>query len=721
MTRKWKPDLWEAAVSSVVLTVVLLFVWAIGSQSDFFFYGQEGVTLYRTVELFRVTYTKTGFVLAFILLWIALSLSYLICLRMSDEWKRRIFRYRYILVFLLVAAGVFLEISGSSMSRWSGILGTAGVDNGVLFRTANPYRSDEFAVNTIFAIAQEKNPGQKFPYFSDIVRGTRTDMYIVYGQPVKDIGIIFRPFQWGYLLFGVEKGLAFFWCGRIVFLFMASFEFGRMVLKNTKLALAYAILMVMAPVVQWWFAINGLVEMLIFGQLCAMMLNDFMNARTIRKKLIDSFVFFWSGAVFLLVFYPAWQVALGYVFLVVFLWIIMENRKNRTWSLKQDLPIIVGTGMIVACCLISLLIRSWDTIEATMNTVYPGQRISTDKLEIQELFGSLYNIYLALTDSQLLHEWGFIDFFPIGIIVSVLACIKNRKKDRLLIMLLILEALLICIYTLPVPQFIMKITLLSMSTPNRALIAIQFLNLLLLLRGCTLLRLRGKIPGVFLGACVCALCVVFVFVKNKEEIPLSVMMVVGIVFLFVTMFLLIWMAQKSEKVKRWMCTLTLAIGLIAGGLVNPIQKGLPFLEESELLSAIEEVVANDAEGKWIVEGMKYPDTNLPLMAGASTINSTNVYPDLERWRKLDPNGEYEEYYNRYAHILINLQEEGTEFSLVAPDSFQVTLDQEGLRMLEVRYILSPNELESFSDSETMIEKIETIESSGLFVYKVTYL
>ena len=43
------------------------------------------------------------------------------------------------------------------------------------------------------------------------------------------------------------------------------------------------------------------------------------------------------------------------------------------------------------------------------------------------------------------------------------------------------------------------------------------------------------------------------------------------------------------------------------------------------------------------------------MVGAKTVNSVNVYPDLDKWHVIDPNGQYEEVYNRYAHILVDFQ------------------------------------------------------------------
>ena len=59
-------------------------------------------------------------------------------------------------------------------------------------------------------------------------------------------------------------------------------------------------------------------------------------------------------------------------------------------------------------------------------------------------------------------------------------------------------------------------------------------------------------------------------------------------------------------------------------------------------------IEQEKPGIWIVENAGYPLINIPVLAGAPTINSTNVYPNLEHWSQLDPEGSNEEIYNRYA-------------------------------------------------------------------------
>ena len=702
-----KKFIFEALIIGFFLSLLSLFIYKIGKSADFFFYNSEdGITIGRTIELF-CQYKKSSFIIGLFLGWLIFSMTYILCVKkLNTKYIEFVYKYRYLIALVLLVIGVILEISGSSISSLCGALGVDINQSGVVFRTANPYRSDEFGLNTIFAIAQGSTEGNTYPYISDIVRGTNTDMYIVYGQPVKDIGLIFRPFHWGYLLFGSAKGLAFFWCGRLIFVFMVSFEFCRLLLKNKRVvAVCYGIFIALSPVLQWWFAINGLAEMLIFGQLCAIVLYLFMNTTSTLKRIICSVVFFWSGCVYILLFYPAWQIVFGYVYLGVFIWIIISNRKKFCWNWKKDGLTIFFPALVMGGLLLFLLIRSWDTIVSVMNTVYPGHRVDTNKLGVEDLFGSIYNIYLALTDSHMVVSWSFIDFFPLGIILSIYVLYKQKIKDSLLLILLVIDAVFIILFTLPVPEILFKISLLSLTTCDRALIAIQFLNVILLFRSIQFFKYSGKGRMIWVGALIYSVFVIFIFGSNVEDIPLSKIMILGMIIFMIIGFVL-FCTSRNERSLRLLLIYTIMLFSVAGGIVNPIQKGLPMVENSSILQEIRVIAKKDIDAKWISVDVPYPDTNIPLLAGVSTINSTNVYPTLDRWHKLDKTGKYERIYNRYA----------TNFELVAYDHFLLNLNVNDLGKLDVDYILTKNELENYFSETVQIMKIKEV--NGYYIYKV---
>ncbi|HEM5243420.1 TPA: hypothetical protein U1343_002339, partial [Streptococcus suis] len=122
---------------------------------------------------------------------------------------------------------------GSSIGIWGDYLYSEQYDK-VLFGIDRSIRSDEFASSTIWTFSQFSNPDNLLPYFSQIVRGTKTDMFLLLNQPVYALPIIFKPAQWGYLILGLNKGLSFAWLVRFFMMFMALFEMLMLVLKRDK-------------------------------------------------------------------------------------------------------------------------------------------------------------------------------------------------------------------------------------------------------------------------------------------------------------------------------------------------------------------------------------------------------------------------------------------------------------------------------------------------------
>lgn len=134
-----------------------------------------------------------------------------------------------------------------------------------------------------------------------------------------------------------------------------------------------------------------------------------------------------------------------------------------------------------------------------------------------------------------------------------------------------------------------------------------------------------------------------------------------------------------------------------GAIVNPIQKGVDVIYESEIIKAVQNINQKEA-GKWIVEGTGFPMPNYILMAGVPVINSTNTYPDMDKWHLIDTEKKQEEVYNRYAHINVSLVKDENiqeKFTLVQADLFEVKLSSKDLKTLDVKYIFTVNELEGF--------------------------
>ena len=63
-------------------------------------------------------------------------------------------------------------------------------------------------------------------------------------------------------------------------------------------------------------------------------------------------------------------------------------------------------------------------------------------------------------------------------------------------------------------------------------------------------------------------------------------------------------------------------------------------------------------------------------------------------------------YNRYAHISIILQDtKETSFELSSPDSFIISLNENDLITLEIKYVLTKNDLKTFDNENINLMKI----------------
>ena len=89
-----------------------------------------------------------------------------------------IYRYRLPICVSLWVVAIIFQIHGSSINE----MNSFHVPHKTLIGVSRAIRRDEYCKNTMLAFAQYPN---NFAYFSDIVRATTTDMFIVYGQPVR--------------------------------------------------------------------------------------------------------------------------------------------------------------------------------------------------------------------------------------------------------------------------------------------------------------------------------------------------------------------------------------------------------------------------------------------------------------------------------------------------------------------------------------------------------
>ena len=612
----------------------------------------------------------------------------------GNKILRWIFRNRFILSVILFLGLVMLRISGSSVGYWYAVLGEG--KSGILAGTARGVRSDEWGMLTPLCFGQQYNSLGAYARYSVSPNGVLTDNLIVYGQPAWNILTLFRPFYWGYLLFGSSMGLSWFWCGRMIALVLSFFELGLLITdKSKKLSVLLSVCVAWAPFLQWWFAVNGLAEMLIYGACMVLGAHYLVAVPYNRKKYAAALMMTVCAIGYVLTFYPAWMAPLAWSFVPVFLWVVVKKRENGCLSKRDILPWLFMLS-VSAAALVYLFVVSADTIQAVMESEYPGA--GNESVGGGGLLWMLkYPFSLlswAYNSSNMVENSSVICFAPVGIVTAVWVMLRERKRDFLLIGLLAVDLLLTWYYCVGVPKWVSKVFLMCYTNGNRGPQVIGFLRLFILVRA---LALKKRAIGKWFCACAAVLSAVLAigmawcFTRfAAEEIRYGYLDGVWkpacIFLIFAFAFYLLYRADRRRCTGAavFACAVVLASSLG----INPIQRGAPAITESPTVEEIKKLVREDPQGIWAVIDSHYPATNIPYMAGACCINTSQTYPQKERWCVLDPDGTNTEVYNRYCHIEAYLGEE-TAFKLLSADSIAVTMDEEDLKNMRIKYILCP--------------------------------
>ncbi len=643
-----------------------------------------------------------------------------------------IYEYRFVLSFLLLIMLVSFKISGSSMGCWKLFLGDG--ESGIRLGEPRVWRSDEWGTLTPLCFRQQYNTLGSYNRYSQTLGSILTDNMLVYGQPSWDILTLFRPFYWGYLFFGSERGLSWFWCSRLIVLFLSWFELGMLITDGQKkLSVMLSICVSFAPFLQWWFAINGLVEMLIYGA-CFVLGSNYLVSRAFNPRKIAVAVGMAVCAVgYVLTFYPTWMVPVAWGFVPLFLWVVIWKFDRKVLRRVDVVPWLL-IFVITAAGLTVLAVTSWDVIKAELNSVYPGNAPSSSGgTGLWWMMKYPISLVSRFSMNELIVEnSSIICFAPAGFILALWVIIKEKKKDPLLILLLEMNLFLAWYYCVGIPKWLAKMLLLSFVNSNRGPQVLGFLRLTLFVRA---VALKEKAPKRWLAALAAVISsavpmrLALGFTKyepgglryeyfDTAEKILVVWAILAVVF---------YLLYRARKSKYTMAVLGVCTVVLASSIwINPVAKGVPEITKSETMQQIRDLVKEDPQAIWLVVDMAYPATNIPAMAGADCLNTTQTYPQKTRWEMLNQEGECEDIYNRYCHIRASLGSK-TMLELVSTDYVEVTLSPEELKKLNIRYIVSTNDFDEkiaagitniFTDSGIEFQKY--YEGAQLSIFRCVY-
>ncbi len=675
--------------------------------------------------------TAINFWIRFIFFYFCIFFVFIHFVFNIDSLYSWLYKKRYFIGLGIILFALIFELNNSSIGLWN-LLSTdfSQQKSDIIFGKARDVRSDEWAVYTPMIFSQDSDYG----YFNNYLRGTETDVFMVYGQPVKNVVSVFRPFLLGFLFLGTAKGLSFFWILRLVLLFLISFEFLLLITNNNKIiSLVGTFLITFAPAVQWWWTPNGLPEMIIYGELTILLLNNYFNQKNFIKRSLIYCLFTILAGSYMFVLYPAWQVPMSYIFLILALWTLIENYKDYRFDKKDILPISVFF-ILFTVALMYVFDKSKETMDLVANTVYPGTRFETGGDKYTEVslscnsfvhmcryWGNLFlPIFSAKLKTYTCNFAVFFDLFPIGLIVSFIVLFKDKIKDKLLIMLLCLYLFFTAWCVIGFPKFLAQITMMKVSPAYRTIVVLGFLNVLIFVRSVSLVKYR---MNKLYSACISLILTILITVSNVliYETYFDTFKIVTVSILsFVSFYLIL-----RNKVNKLFVFIIMLIMIFSGLFVNPIQKGINVVTDLELSKTVKKIDSQE-KGLWIVEGHNFILNNFLMLQKVKILNCTNTYPNFEFLKQLDKENKYSHVYNRYANIILNLVYKNNimeKFVLLAQDSFLINITVDDILNLNINYIMSYRPLDEYNNDKIKFEQLyfNKTKKCNIYIYKVNKL
>ena len=621
-----------------------------------------------------------------VLLFVFLGLHCFVDIKKMYDW---IFRKR---VWIAIGFFVFMVLNKynySSMEQWDVYVqpGEGSQYAESVFGEPRAIRSDEWMVSLPRLMSGEFSDYGKY---NEIVRATKSSNLSASGLYC-NYSALAQPANWGFYLFGTEYGVSFLWNFNMIFGFLFSFELCYILSKNNRLlSLMGASLIWFSGYNMWWSTVNWLLT----GPAALVFAYYFLTEEKRGRR-----IFFGAGtaifaASFVVNLYPAWQVPAGYLFAMILLWMLIYNREKLKQYQWKDWGILAVLIVFMASIVAVYMRDNMEYLTDVMNTVYPGSRVCYGGNSIRRLMEYIPNLLMTVHIYENASEAGrFITFFPIPYLLAAVVFFKNKKKD-LLTGLLLLPTTLLSIYCLvELPAAVAKGLLLTYTTPERAsdVLGYAMLLLLIVVLGRYEEKARLKFP-LAATVTVLTLAVTLLHVRKQyagySNFVYFAVLGVGLAVLFTCII------SKIDKQWRQRAMVLMSICVVvAGAMINPIMCGTDVITSKPVAKEIKKIVKENPDGKWISMNSAVHG-NFLITCGAPTINSANYVPNMELWEKLDPEKEQEEIYNRYAHIIIRLAEDGMrEMELKQADLIEAHLTFEDLKTWGVKYVYSVDKIE----------------------------
>lgn len=631
-----------------------------------------------------------------------------------------IVKYRYIIGIALFVIMVIFKINGSSADLWRSAL-SLNTKSSVVLGKARALRSDEWEVQTPYILAQA-NGKEFYPVNNTTITPSGENMIISYNAPVFDISVLSKPFNWGFLLLGADYGMSWYWSMKIILLLLLSFEMCMIITKQNKfVSVVGAFCVAFSPAIQWWFMQHVCDTVIYMEAIVVCFYYYLLYHDRLSRKIVFAALFALSCVGYALILYPAIQVPLAYLTLLFLIMIIIDFKKSVKFDLT-DVAIGLGAAACIVVMLLHVILISKGALIALLNTYYPGKRVSNGGGADNYLFNAfLTNPFLPhknidIANCNSCESSAFYNFLPAVLLATPFILKKNTRNLRYFVMLAGYSTLCVMYMYIKIPVAVAKLTLLSYVT-HRIDIAYGISALFLSIWALSeISRIKGvgrvySLISSILIAVTYFMTVEFTIIRSYEHMKYYLILIAA---LFIMNYCL--MRGKKKIFSVMMCGMVAVSGLS----VNPVNIGVGAINSSPISQEVKRIARKDSGANWIANASEAYGAFL-YANGAKSLGGVNFYPDMSKWKKIDPKGAYSKIYNRYAHIRFHLDNEVTRFVLKQGDLFIVFLNVADLRKLNVGYILSTKNLSNWHYGKVAFAELYSQKQNNLRIYKVEYL
>lgn len=609
----------------------------------------------------------------------------------------QIINRRYLFFLVLFIFCLVFKIHGSSIGMYDGIIENKLYGSKTeVFGSSRALRSDEWMVHTPYYFSQYYNNYNKY---SKQMSYSGQNMILGYNAPVKDITTVAKPFTWGYMIFGNEYGLSWYWCLKLFLLILVSFELMMIITQNDKkISLFGTLLISFAPPLQWWF-VPHMTDVFFWAMAVTTITYYFFVVNTNKKKILFTILLPISYIGYVLALFPSCQVPLAFISLALIIGFLIRDRNKITFT-KKEWPRIAFAIVLILSILAYFTLTSIDDLKLLMNTVYPGSRVSTgNDMVYKDLFTDLTTLFLPYKDITYLNNCEastFVHLCPLFLVVF--SEIKNNiidKKDYLIgKILLVIIGVELFFSLVGFPEILAKITFFKYI--NRMSLIYGFTALLFTLWSIYVIyryKIKFKKRTIIIAIIVFGLSYLINISNNQLKFMPMYVYILEIIYLCIVSYLFL----KGKKILPFIMFSLLII--VSSFLINPISRGINAIKNHKTTELISNIIKDDNSYWLVTDSPAY--AGYVLACGARVANATNFYPDYGKWNLIDPDLKNDESYNRYANMTVDLTKNKTEYSLITEDHLHISLNYLDLKKLKIKYIFTLKDLEEDLKNENI--------------------